>query len=168
MRLQGRARRAIRLVVHAALGFVASAALVLPATQRAFAGPADAPATPLVVTGIHELTAGGPLTPGERRRACVTVSYTGGDGATVLLAPTVTDDGLARHLTLEVAETAAGCVPTTDTVIAGRLDDLEAGPVEAFAADAPTARAYAVTLTAGEHLPSGATAALDLAWTLTY
>lgn len=158
----------MRLTVHVALGFLASAALVLPATQRAFAGPADAPARPLVVTGLDELATGGPLTPGERRRACVTVSYTGGGGPTVVLAPTVTDDGLAEHLTLEVAETAAGCVPTTDTVIAGPLDDLDSRPVEAFAANGPsTTRAYAVTLTAGEHLPSGATAGLDLAWMLT-
>lgn len=160
-------RRAIRLSVHLVLGFVASAALVLPATQRAFAGPADTTPPALSARGAEALSQGGPLVPGEQRRACVTVTYTGDGDTAVLLEASVTDDGLAEHLTLEVAETAPGCAATTDTLIAGALDDLAARPVEVFTADAPTARAYAVTLTAGEHLPSGATAALDLAWTLT-
>jgi hypothetical protein len=162
----GLGRRTIRLSVHVVLGFVASAALVLPATQRAFAGPVDTPPA-LSARGAEALSQGGPLVPGEQRRACVTVTYTGDGDAAVLLEASVTDDGLAEHLTLEVTESAAGCAPTTDTVIAGALDDLAARPVEAFTANTPTARAYAVTLTAGEHLPSGATAALDLAWTLT-
>lgn len=161
------------MTVHVALGFLASAALVLPATQRAFAGPVDAPApstaAPLIVTGTDDLTAGGPLTPGERRRACVTVSYAGSGDAVVLLVPRVEDDGLAAHLRLEVDEAGADCTPTgAPALLVGDLDDLDARSTRVFVTTTAPTRTYAVTLTAAPALPSGASAGLDLVWSVTH
>lgn len=165
---EGTARRAMRLTLHVALGFVASAALVLPATQRAFAGPVDGVTGQLVVTGAEQLADGGPLTPGERRRACVTVAYTGAGDATVRLVPDIEDGGLATHLELRIDEAAAGCAPTaTAPLVAGNLDDLDDRPTEMFATSTATTRSYTVTLTAAPALPSGATAGVDLAWSIT-